>query len=92
MNGFELQAQADHDDIFLIIYLKHGFWVHVRTASLRRFYLVLMIYSRENITKRNTRRLLEFRAFTVTHIFTSGFQTRFDTSRTIKPQRMAIEA
>ena len=28
MNGFELQAEADHADIFLIFYSKHRFRVH----------------------------------------------------------------
>ena len=69
MNGFELQAQAIHADIFLIFYSKHRFRVHVR-AALLRYYQVFMIYSRENIRKRYTRHLLKFRAFTVTHIFT----------------------
>ena len=28
MNGFELQAEADHADIFLIFYSKHRFRVY----------------------------------------------------------------
>ena len=32
MNGFELQAQTDHADIFLIFYSKHRFRVYVRAA------------------------------------------------------------